>query len=127
MRLYDDGPDQAAIGSAILRARLANTKATRAEGTEDRWVDGYVACYHIEDGTTWPDWFDANRVTCFAECDGGSFQIVRATEEELLIRSSWLSLASGNGACGEPVDLGDEGVEVTTFRLNRASESACDP
>lgn len=122
--LSDVSPGGGFIGTAVLRARMAATATTTSAGTANRWFDTYVYC-EIPGGTGWPDWVDPARVTCFAECDGGYFQVLRATGSDLLIRTEYLTL-SGE-ACGGGASLGDEGAETTTYKLHAAPKEACAP
>jgi len=124
VELSDTSPGGGYIGTAIVRARMAATRSTQQAGTANRWYDNYVLCER-PGGTGWPNWVDPARMTCFAECDGGYFQILRAGKDEMLIRTEYLTL-SGE-ACGGGAALGDDGAATTTYKLFAASPEVCAP
>lgn len=122
--LSDQSPGGGYLGTAVVRARMAATPATLASGTANRWFDNMVLCER-PGGAGWPAWVDPARLTCFAECDGGFFQVLRADAGTLLIRTETLSLSGDS--CGGHAALGDEGAATTTYKLHAAPRSACAP
>lgn len=126
VQLDDTAPGGGFIGSGIVRALMAPTKSTRAAGTAGWWFDNYVVCEVPGPGfSTSQSWARDDRLTCFAECDGGFFQVLGVDGAELLIRTHYLALP-GDG-CEGLAELGDESAHYTTYKLYAAPASACAP
>jgi len=125
------GAGQGEIGVAGLRARMADSALTRAEGTAGQVFSAFLICREKPADWDMGDWVRAGAVICIAECDGGFFMVDRIDGESLVIRTDGVALEGEEAGCGARAVLadylpGDATRHVNTrLRLDRAPDEVC--
>ena len=120
-----DSPDYPR--SAEVRALMADTDRTRAEGSVGLVLENGGACRRYDTVQPWQSHdAQAGLPVCSADCDGGYFEILSAKPDEILIGGGMALL--GAEGCGPTSYLGDDIMEGrTVYRLYAASPEACAP
>lgn len=120
-----DNPDYQR--SADLRAQMADTARTRAEGSVGLVLENGGSCRRYDAVQSWQsDDAQAGLPVCSADCDGGYFEILSATPDEMLIRGGMALL--GAEGCGPTSHLGDDNATGrTVYKLYAVSPEACKP
>lgn len=72
-----------------------------------------------------PIWHQDGALACAVECDGGYFQIVSQTQDELIIRTDGIRLTD-TGGCSGRVYIRDDTGRPTTYKLFAAPASVCE-
>lgn len=113
--------------SAEVRARMADTARTRAEGSVGLVLENAGSCRRYDAVQPWQsDDTQAGLPVCSADCDGGYFEILSATPDEMLIRGGMALL--GAEGCGPASHLGDDNATGrTVYKLYAVSPEACKP
>ncbi|MFY0633219.1 MAG: hypothetical protein JXQ91_05370 [Vannielia sp.] len=122
-------PWEGTAGVAEIRATMADTPYTQADGTAGRSYSNILLCSLHEGGAGWPDWLEAGKMTCQGECDGGFFQVAELEPGALVIRTEGVAVSDGEG-CGSTLvaDVmkgNPERYVMTTYKLESAPPGVC--
>jgi hypothetical protein len=113
-------------GYALVRAKMADTAVTRDKGIVGKTFENGLFCKTLdEDLGNGQDWIKLGRMTCFAECDGGYFQVVGSDSKSLTIQTDFITMGELTD-CGGTGYLGDDGAAQTTYKLSAVDPAQCE-
>ncbi len=113
--------------TAEVRAQMADAPSTRAAGSVGMFLGNGTGCRRYDDVQPWQaESAQAGLPVCSADCDGGYFEILSASDDQVVIRSPGLAIMGDDG-CGPVASLRDDNdSDATIYKLFAAPPAMCD-